>query len=111
MHVREDRWTHPVGERFDVVASKASSAFLRIEMLRGKAQPDRLNDTPVRLPQLRERHSSARLLMRGVLHCLRVPRPGGLGIPLDLQVLTQLLAADRSSFEEQQVRLLENQGV
>src|SRR3954453_968628 len=86
MHVREDRWTHPVGERFDVVASKASSAFLRIEMLRGKAQPDRLNDTPVRLPQLREGDPSARLLMRGVLGCLRVHPLGGLGIPLDLQV-------------------------
>jgi hypothetical protein len=110
-HLRKGRRRHPAGERTDVVLTERAGTFVRVQALRRRVQPGRLDHELVDLAQLRQVDSlpdgpAGRLLDRLCVHPLRRLR-----VALDFEVLSELLVADRLSFAEEPLDLSKDERV
>ena len=102
---------HAAGEWMDVVLPEAPGGLARRRVGVGCNAPGGSHGCPVNLPHLRERQDAAGVRETGRGDGLPIDPVGCIGVALYLQVLAELLVADRPAFPEQLRDLLEHQRV
>src|SRR5450759_1305985 len=108
--VREVRWGHAAGKGSNVVLAEAAWRFTWKQFFGRFHLPCRFDDAPMDLTQLRQ--GDVRIATLGVTVAgLRVDPLGGIGVALHLEVLRQLLVADRLARVEEPAHLLEQERV